>query len=162
MWPYFLDLFYCFSSKSKKHHWIEKHLQQNRFTRHCSRNTKILRFIGLKIFLSNSPSKKQGHIWPGQWEIGLMYQTGALSSYRKMGNFLDASHRCGRANLMRYARNDSSRWFLSCWSMWPKLVVWGGDSKNINKLIKMCGKREKAYSLQDSYVSQYLLLWIVK
>ncbi len=82
MWPYFLGLFYYFSSKSKKLYWIEKHLKQNRFTRHCSRNTKILRFIELKIFLSNSPLKKQGQIWPGQWEIGLREKLRLTSCYQ--------------------------------------------------------------------------------
>ncbi len=34
----------------------------------------ILKFWDLLNFkfLSNSPSKRQGHIWPGQWEIGLI------------------------------------------------------------------------------------------
>jgi hypothetical protein len=71
MWPFFLGLLYYFSYKSRKHYWIEKHLKQNRFTRHFPRNTKILRFIESNINLSNSPSKKQGPIWPWPWELGL-------------------------------------------------------------------------------------------
>ncbi len=91
MWPYFLGLFYYFSSKSKKRYWIEKHLKQNRFTRHCSRNTKILRFIELQIFLSNSPSKKQGHIWPGQWEIGLKATRSFENSWTELLSFSQIS-----------------------------------------------------------------------
>jgi hypothetical protein len=74
MWPYFLGFCTIFSALSQKSIIeLRNHLKQNRFTRHCSRNTKILKFSELKICLSNSPSKKQGHIWPRQWEIGLSF-----------------------------------------------------------------------------------------
>jgi hypothetical protein len=32
---------------------------RKRFTRHCSRNTKILRFVELEVFFSNSPSERK-------------------------------------------------------------------------------------------------------
>ncbi len=35
-------------------------LKQNRFTRHCSRITNILRCIEREIFLTNTPLEKQG------------------------------------------------------------------------------------------------------
>jgi hypothetical protein len=46
----------------KKHHLIRKLLKQNKFARHCSKITDFLLSIEVKNFLSNTPSKKQGHI----------------------------------------------------------------------------------------------------